>query len=135
MDIVLSQFSLHSYRSFFHLRARNEIPIWYDLIVILSYARTGLICGFISLHDIEKRLSDYMNRNIISGLVVLFLFYEQLWSLSWPFSEMEQLGCSQQSLWSLLGYCGEIHLSYGIYQNMGCYSIDGSIAQLYVLYI
>lgn len=58
----------------FHLRARNEIPIWYDLIVILSYAWTGLICGFISFHDIEKRLSDYMNRNIISGLVVLFLF-------------------------------------------------------------
>ena len=58
----------------FHLRARNEIPIWYDLIVILSYAWTGLICGFISLNDIEKRLSDYANRNIISGVVILFLF-------------------------------------------------------------
>lgn len=58
----------------FHLKARNDIPIWYDLIVILSYAWTGLICGFISLKDIEKRLSDYGNRNIINGVIVFFLF-------------------------------------------------------------
>lgn len=58
----------------FHLRARNEIPIWYDLIVILSYAWTGLICGFISLNDIEKRLSEYGKRNIINGVIVFFLF-------------------------------------------------------------
>ena len=58
----------------FHLRARNGIPIWYDLIVILSYAWTGLICGFISLNDIEKRLSDYGKTNIINGVTVLFLF-------------------------------------------------------------
>jgi len=58
----------------FHLRARNAIPIWYDLIVILSYAWTGLICGFISLKDIEKRLSDYGNRNITNGVIVFFLF-------------------------------------------------------------
>ncbi|MBP1165912.1 putative membrane protein [Chryseobacterium sp. PvR013] len=58
----------------FHLRARNAVPIWYDLIVILSYAWTGLICGFMSLNDIEKRLSDYGNKNIIIGVIVLFLF-------------------------------------------------------------
>jgi uncharacterized membrane protein len=59
----------------FHLKARNTIPIWYDLIVILSYAWTGLICGFISLNDIEQRLSDYYGkRNFINGLIVFFLF-------------------------------------------------------------
>ncbi|MEF9479582.1 DUF1361 domain-containing protein [Chryseobacterium sp. 1B4] len=58
----------------FHLRARNGIPIWYDLIVILSYAWTGLICGFISLNDIEQRLSDYAGRNFITGLILFFLF-------------------------------------------------------------
>ncbi len=56
----------------FHLRARNSIPIWYDLIVILSYAWTGLICGFISLNDIEKRLSDYGKKNSINGIIVFF---------------------------------------------------------------
>lgn len=59
----------------FHLKARNTIPIWYDLIVILSYAWTGLICGFISLNDIEQRLSYYYGKgNVINGLIVFFLF-------------------------------------------------------------
>lgn len=58
----------------FHLKARNTIPIWYDLIVILSYAWTGLICGFLSLSDIEKLLSGYTRERFINGIVVLFLF-------------------------------------------------------------
>ncbi|WP_347219524.1 DUF1361 domain-containing protein [Chryseobacterium sp.] len=58
----------------FHLKARNTIPIWYDLIVILSYAWTGLICGFLSLNDIEKLLSGYNKQRTINGIVVLFLF-------------------------------------------------------------
>lgn len=58
----------------FHLKVRNTVPVWYDLIVILSYAWTGLICGFISLDDIEKRLSWYYSRNVINGIVVFFLF-------------------------------------------------------------
>ncbi|MFP3834920.1 DUF1361 domain-containing protein [Chryseobacterium sp. SIMBA_028] len=58
----------------FHLKARNTIPIWYDLMVILSYAWTGLICGFISLGDIEKLLSSYSKDRTINGIVVIFLF-------------------------------------------------------------
>ena len=58
----------------FHLKARSYVPIWYDLIVILSYAWTGLICGFISLNDIEKRLSEYGKRNSITGVIIFFLF-------------------------------------------------------------
>lgn len=58
----------------FHLKTRNSVPIWYDLIVILSYAWAGLICGFISLLDIEKMLSSYFKRSTISIIAVLFLF-------------------------------------------------------------
>ncbi|MDW9382884.1 DUF1361 domain-containing protein [Chryseobacterium sp. JV558] len=58
----------------FHLKVRNSVPIWYDLIVILSYAWTGLICGFISLNDIEKSLSEYGKRNSINAIIVFFLF-------------------------------------------------------------
>ncbi|PWW19983.1 DUF1361 domain-containing protein [Chryseobacterium sp. AG844] len=58
----------------FHLKARNSIPVWYDLIVILSFAWTGLICGFISLNDIEKKLSYYGKKNSINGIIVFFLF-------------------------------------------------------------
>ncbi|MBB4808226.1 putative membrane protein [Chryseobacterium defluvii] len=58
----------------FHLRIRSRIPVWYDLIVILSYAWTGLICGFISLNDIERMLSAYFKKPVISVIVVFFLF-------------------------------------------------------------
>ena len=58
----------------FHLRARNIVPIWYDLIVILSYAWTGLIFGFVSLLQIEKLLSKFLNKNFIVFLSILFLF-------------------------------------------------------------
>lgn len=58
----------------FHLKARNAVPIWYDLIVILSYAWTGLVCGFISLSDIEKRLSEYCQGTMLNAIVISFLF-------------------------------------------------------------
>ncbi|WP_228414855.1 DUF1361 domain-containing protein [Chryseobacterium sp. G0201] len=58
----------------FHLKTRNSVPIWYDLIVILSYAWAGLICGFISLLDIEKMFSSYFKISTISIIAVLFLF-------------------------------------------------------------
>ena len=40
----------------FHLRLKSNIPIWFDLVLILSFAWTGLMYGFISLMDIEKLL-------------------------------------------------------------------------------
>lgn len=58
----------------FHLKVRAGIPVWYDLIVILSYAWTGLMCGFVSLNDIEKFLSDYFKKQVINLIVVFFLF-------------------------------------------------------------
>lgn len=58
----------------FHLRARNIVPIWYDLIVILSYAWTGLMFGFVSLLQIEKLLSEFLNKKFIVLLSILFLF-------------------------------------------------------------
>lgn len=58
----------------FHLKSRNSIPIWYDLVVILSYAWTGLFCGFVSLLDIEKLLSDYYKKSAINIITISFLF-------------------------------------------------------------
>lgn len=58
----------------FHLKVRAGIPVWYDLIVILSYAWTGLICGFVSLNYIEKFLSAYFKKQVINLIVVFFLF-------------------------------------------------------------
>lgn len=46
---------------FFHLRQRPDVPLWFDLMVILSAAWNGLILGLLSLldmqHIITKRFS------------------------------------------------------------------------------
>ena len=58
----------------FHLRLHTSAPMWFDLIVILSFAWTGLIYGFISLLDIETLLKRYINSKIITIISVIFLF-------------------------------------------------------------
>lgn len=41
----------------FHLRLNSTMPIWFDLILILLFAWTGLMFGFLSLWDMERILS------------------------------------------------------------------------------
>ena len=40
----------------FHLRLNSSMPVWFDLVLILLYAWTGLMFGFLSLWDIENVL-------------------------------------------------------------------------------
>ncbi|MBP9887504.1 MAG: DUF1361 domain-containing protein [Leptospiraceae bacterium] len=58
----------------FHLRLKSAMPKWFDLILILSFAWTGLVFGFLSLWDIEKILSKSMNRIWMSLISVCLLF-------------------------------------------------------------
>lgn len=58
----------------FHLRSRDSAPIWFDLVVILSFAWTGLVYGFISLMDMEVLLKKYMAGRLITATTILFLF-------------------------------------------------------------
>lgn len=58
----------------FHLRLRTNMPIWFDLVLIISYAWTGLLLGYISLFDIEKVLGKYMSQTKITILSVGMLF-------------------------------------------------------------
>jgi len=89
----------------FHLRARGAVPIWFDLVIILSFAWTGLTFGFLSLVDIEGLLSKYVNPKIVTIVTIAFLFIGSFgiyigrylrWN-SWdilkdPFSIMAELG-------------------------------------------
>ena len=43
----------------FHLNHNASMPMWYDLLLILSFAWVGLLFGFMSLWDIEKILATY----------------------------------------------------------------------------
>jgi len=62
----------------FHLKWAYAMPIWYDLIMILSFAWTGLMFGILSLWDIERYLSGLLPKwtlpIITAGLLFLGSF-------------------------------------------------------------
>ena len=58
----------------FHLKQRGSVPIWFDLVVVLSFAWTGLIYGFLSLMDIEKLISKYLPGKMLRSSMIVLLF-------------------------------------------------------------
>lgn len=57
-----------------HLRDRDPIPFWFDMILILSYAWTGLMFGMMSLIDIHKVVKKYLG-NIKSNVMVFGVLF------------------------------------------------------------
>jgi uncharacterized membrane protein len=59
----------------FHLKSNSSMPIWFDLIVIMLYAWTGLLAGFYSLYRIEKKYVELFGLRFqqLFTLVLLFL--------------------------------------------------------------
>lgn len=55
----------------FHLSQKKFIPLWYDLILILSFAWNGLLLGFLSLANIQNYLSKKMN--VFAGWFFAFI--------------------------------------------------------------
>lgn len=58
----------------FHLRLQTSMPIWYDLIMILLYAWTGLLFAFFSLWHMENIL-----RSRVSGRVMTIFSFSVLY--------------------------------------------------------
>jgi uncharacterized membrane protein len=58
----------------FYLRLKTNMPVWYDLLLILSFAWTGLLFGFLSLWDIERILSRFFKPPHITIMSTVFLF-------------------------------------------------------------
>ncbi len=50
----------------FHLQPlhKNKVPLWYDLILIISFAWNGLILGYCSLYLIHSYLNEKFNKYI-----------------------------------------------------------------------
>ncbi|NVO20753.1 MAG: DUF1361 domain-containing protein [Bacteroidetes bacterium] len=58
----------------FHLGNNKSMPIWFDLVLILSFAWTGLLFGIMSLWDIESLLKTRLNKYLVRGISVALLF-------------------------------------------------------------
>ena len=58
----------------FHLRSKSSMPVWFDLVLILSFAWTGLLFGLLSLWDIERILKNSIQQRWIPMISVLLLF-------------------------------------------------------------
>lgn len=58
----------------FHLSHHSSMPIWFDLVLILSFAWTGLLYGFLSLWNLEELMKQFMSSKIVSLISILLLF-------------------------------------------------------------
>lgn len=58
----------------FHLSHHSSMPIWFDLVLILSFAWTGLIYGFLSLWNLEEMMKRFLPGKVITWISVLLLF-------------------------------------------------------------
>lgn len=58
----------------FHLRLNSAMPKWYDLMMILSFAWTGLLFGLFSLFDIEKIMLQNFSSRMVHFLSSFLLF-------------------------------------------------------------
>lgn len=58
----------------FHLNYNRSMPMWFDLIMILTYAWTGMLFGFLSLFEIENVLFQYVKKSMVIFLSSSFLF-------------------------------------------------------------
>ena len=45
-----------------HLDGRHQVPIWFDALLIFSFALTGLLTGYISLFFIHSILEQHFNK-------------------------------------------------------------------------
>lgn len=59
----------------FHLRLRNGVPLWFDLLLLLSFAWNGIILGYLSLFDIQALVSKKLGNRFtwLSVFGILFL--------------------------------------------------------------
>src|SRR5689334_1412087 len=46
----------------FHLDMNEQVPLWYDLILLLSFAWNGLLFGILSVRHMEKLFEQYFNK-------------------------------------------------------------------------
>lgn len=117
----------------FHLGTQNNVPLWYDLALIISYAWNGLLLGILSVRQMEKILQP-----LLPGKHELFFIYPIMWLNalgvyigrylrfnSWdiianPFDLIADIGCM---LWHPLQY-------KNVWSMVACFSVFMTLVYL-----
>lgn len=59
----------------FHFRETTDVPVWFDLILVMSGAWNGLVAGMVSLLYVERFLFHFIKENrvkwICTGFIIL----------------------------------------------------------------
>jgi len=58
----------------FHLGEYNNVPNWFDLAMIISFAWDGLLLGVLSVRQMEKMMQQFL-----PGIRELFFIYPIMW--------------------------------------------------------
>lgn len=66
--------SLYILTDLFHLKRQLSMPVWFDTILILSFAWTGLLFGFLSLRNIEVIISNNFGKRWVIPISVFLIF-------------------------------------------------------------
>ena len=62
----------------FHLKIRMNVPLWYDLILMLSFALNGLVICFVSLMDMQEIIREKFGKFISWSMAFLVLLLSGL---------------------------------------------------------
>ena len=56
-----------------HLKTRPPLPKWFDLVVMVSFAWTGLCLGYLALYLLQEVVRSWLGRRWCWGFVVVML--------------------------------------------------------------
>ena len=52
-----------------HVEYRPGVPLWYDVMVLFSFAWTGLLLGYLSLSEVQHFLEKRLDKKLVNLLV------------------------------------------------------------------
>lgn len=58
----------------FHLKARDGMPLWFDLLLILSFAWNGLILAFVSMEEMQELITQH-SAPWLSWIMMIFVVF------------------------------------------------------------